>query len=228
MEHAEPPGREVTLAGERIDDEPEVVCGEGHGHGVDREVPPVEVVVERSVLDGRQGARRVVRLSPRCGNVDSLAVSVEDDRCAETVVDADAPLEPHGQCLRPPDGIAFDRDVDVEALLAEQDVSHGAADEEHAVDRDVRLLDGAEHRREPRELVQLLRDVLDDGHAGDCALGAARRPRRYSPASAIASISTSAPDGRAATSIVARAGGWSPTWRAYTSFIPPKSPRSWR
>ena len=37
---------------------------------------------------------------------------------------------------------------------------------------------------------------------------------RAQPASAIASISTFAPDGSAETSIVARAGGVAPTWRA--------------
>src|SRR6266516_1306963 len=45
---------------------------------------------------------------------------------------------------------------------------------------------------------------------------------------ATASISTRAPDGSAETSIVARAGGASPTCRAYTSFIPAKSSRSVR
>ena len=80
--------------------------------------------------------------------------------------------------------------VDVEARLAEQDVAHGAADEvDPSTVRDRRH--GVEHGPQPVERLQL--QIVS--HV------------RAQPASAIASISTFAPDGSAETSIVARAGG---------------------
>ena len=70
-------------------------------------------------------------------------------------------------------------------------------------------------------------DVLANrgGHGADSA-GADHRAAPGGRACAIASISTSAPEGSFATSTVERAGGRSPTCRAYTSFIAAKSSRS--
>ena len=52
--------------------------------------------------------------------------------------------------------------------------------------------------------------------------GGIGRPSRPPSSSAMASISTRAPPGKAPISTVERAGGRSPTWRRYTSFIPAK------
>ena len=84
-------------------------------------------------------------------------------------------------------------------------------------------------------------DAPDAGQAGRLAKAdtAARRRARATIqactvgasaiyARAIASISTSAPDGSFATSTVERAGGCSPTCFEYTEFIPWKSSRFWR
>ena len=79
--------------------------------------------------------------------------------------------------------------------MAEQRVAHGAADQVHRLVRIVYLADRLEDVREARVRPELVRDR-----------GLALQ------ASAIASISTSAPDGSAETSIVARAGGSSPTY----------------
>ena len=48
---------------------------------------------------------------------------------------AHAAAELVGERLRERDRVALDRDVDVEAPLAEQDVAHGAADEVDALER---------------------------------------------------------------------------------------------
>jgi hypothetical protein len=58
------------------------------------------------------------------------------------------------------DRIALDGDVDVEALLAEQDVPDGAADEVDALDRLARRGDPVEDRAQPLESAQLRGDAL--------------------------------------------------------------------
>ena len=80
-----------------------------------------------------------------------LAVAVEHDRGAELLVRAHAPAERVGKRLRERDGVALDRDVHVEALLAEQDVAHGAADEVDALERLRHGGDRVEDRLQPLE-----------------------------------------------------------------------------
>ena len=86
--------------------------------------------------------------------------------------------------------------------------------------------------RQPEQLVAdgAADDVGVEAERADVGadLGRHRRLRASVYRCATASISTRAPDGSFATSKVERAGGRSPTWRAYTSFIAAKSSRSWR
>ena len=56
------------------------------------------------------------------------------------------------------DGIAFDRDVDVEALLSEEDVADGSADEVDTGGVLAQGGDGLDDLAEPSRLLQLLRD----------------------------------------------------------------------
>ena len=107
--------------------------GKGRSHRVDREVPPVEVLAEPGALDGRQRAGGVVELGPRGDDVDALAVAVRDDRGPELVVRRRTTAERPRERVGEGDRVSLDRDVDVEALLAEQDVPDRAADEIDAV-----------------------------------------------------------------------------------------------
>ena len=146
---------QVAPPAERVDQPPEVLALQGHGHRVDREVAAEEVLADRRVLDARERGRRVVELRPRRDDVDSLVLAVEDDRGAELPVRPHPPVERIGEAPRELDRVALDRDVDVEVRLAEQDVPHRPADEIDAVvglaDRGDRL-EGALEVLEPREL----------------------------------------------------------------------------
>ena len=139
VEHPNTSGFEIRPAFERIDEPAPVVSGQRRGHRVDREVPPEEVVFDRTRRDGRERARGLVRLRARGYDVDPLVLAVEDDGGAELVVRPHAPAECFRERCREGDRVAFDGDVDVEARLSEQDVPNRAADEVHpavgAVDR---------------------------------------------------------------------------------------------
>ncbi len=105
-----------------------------------------------------------------------------------------APAEAAGEPLGERGHVAFDDEIEVVARVAEERVADGTADHIDGLGRIVRLRDRFEHVREPRLCPELLRDRL------------------FHYARAIASISTSEPAGSAETSIVARAGGRSPTY----------------
>ena len=130
---------------------PKSCAAERRGHGVDREVPAVEVLAEPRALDGRQRARSVVELGPGGDDVDPLALAVRDDRSPELVMWRRATAEDPRERVREGDRVALHRDVDVEALLAEQDVPDRAADEVDAVGEirgaGDRVDDGCEARR---------------------------------------------------------------------------------
>ena len=123
VEDAKHAGLEIRATAVRVDQSPEVVGAERCGHGVDREVAPEEVLAQPRALDRGQRARRVVELGARRDDVDALAVAVRDDRRAEPLVRRRAAAERSRERVGERDRVALDGDVDVEALLAEQEVA---------------------------------------------------------------------------------------------------------
>jgi hypothetical protein len=88
-----------------------------------------------------------------------LGVAVRDDRRPELVVRRRAAAELLGECVRECDRVSLDGDVDVEALLAEQDVADRPADQ---VDARCPLAQCADRRhdgREPEARPQVVGDV---------------------------------------------------------------------
>ena len=191
---------EVAAAVERV----EHLAGlDAAGDRVDGEVAPAHVLGER---DRRVGHDLEV-VAPRPGRLLHARRRELDPRRRQHADGAVAWKEPdadvaavHGQVLDPAvrlEGgaellVADARDDEVRVLVRdpEQVVAHGAAD--------------------------LPRVEVEAAHV---VLGRSRRhPDLHAPivtiGGAIASISTRAPDGSAATSTVERAGGRSPTWRA--------------
>src|SRR5919106_2681172 len=122
VEDAEDARLQVGTSAEGIGEPPEVRLLERHGHRVDREVPPEEILAQPGPLDRRERARRVVELGARRDDVDAAAASILDDRRSELRVRRDAPSQRLRERARELDRVSLDRDVDVEALLAEQDV----------------------------------------------------------------------------------------------------------
>ncbi len=106
---------------------------ERRGHRVDREVAPEQVLAERRTLDGRKRPGCVVELGARRDDVDPLVVAVLHDRRPEPLVRRRATSESLRERVRERDRVALDGDVDVEALLAEEDVANRAADEVDAL-----------------------------------------------------------------------------------------------
>ena len=238
VQDADSPGPEVGAASERIDELAQVFALERDGHRVDREVAAVEVLLDRPRRDRGKHRRRVVRLAAGRHEVEPLVFAIEDDRRPELLVRADASVEllRDRPCQR--DRVPLDDHVDVEVPLSEQDVAHGSSDEVDAlvglVDGNDRVERGRDALRElqrghalilPWRPAQTgsLSAHLRDRHMRFSSIRSSRgggrgyqRPERCrghgrkGHARAIASISTSAPDGRAPTSIVDRAGGVSP------------------
>src|SRR5205823_15049525 len=85
-----------------------------------------------------------------------LAVPVDDDRGAELLVRTHATAQRVGERLCERNRVALDRDIDVEAALSEQDVTHSPTDEIHALEVAAQGGDGLEDRLEPLQLRELV------------------------------------------------------------------------
>ena len=129
VQHPDGLRHEVRAPAERVDEPAKVLGLEGRCHGVDREVAAVEILADRCMLDSGQGARRVVELRACRDDVHALVVAVDHDGRPELLVLTRAPAQLARDLAGEPDRVALDRDVDVEALLFDEDVPDGAADE---------------------------------------------------------------------------------------------------
>ena len=100
------------------------VIPERVGHRVDGEVPARQILVDRRRpnLGQRAGAR--VALGPRLGDVDPLVADREPPR-EEELVALGLVAGNAGQGL----SVALDRDVEVGAVSAQQEIAHDSADE---------------------------------------------------------------------------------------------------
>ena len=101
---------------------------EQHGHGVDREVAPVEVFRERlAKLHGRLASGAVVRIAAIGRNFNAFAVNLRTD-CSKVTADV-----PHGLSERFDEGENLlrprrRREVEVVDAPAEKGIAHGSAD----------------------------------------------------------------------------------------------------
>ena len=111
------------------------------------------------MLDGRERRRRVVELGAGGDDVDAAGLGVEHDGRAEFLVRPHATVERLRESRRQLDRVALDGDVDVEALLREQDVAHGAPDEVDALVALAECGDRLEGRGELLEPLQLGQQV---------------------------------------------------------------------
>ncbi len=132
---------------------------EWHRHRIDGEVTAGEVVGEVAVAHLRQRARGGIGLRPGAGEVHGEAVQAYG-RGAEALVDNGVV----GQAARDLDRVALDDDVHVDALLAAQQVTDGAADQMRlGTGRRLAQALDARERADPR--LQDLGVDLVSGHA---------------------------------------------------------------
>jgi len=160
VENADPLRLEVAAAVEGVDEAPEIGAFQRSSHRVDREVPAEEIFADRGVFDCGQRCWSVVELGAGRDDVDAPAVAVEHDRSAELLVRPHPAVERVGERLSERDRVALDRDVDVEAALAEQDVAHRSTDE---VDTLVRLADRGDCLEDGSEALETVELVCDRG-----------------------------------------------------------------
>ena len=118
----------------RVDQPAEPLGRHVHRHRVDGEVAPVQVALDRGVLDHGERRRPLVVLGSRGGH--PPAARGQHHRRAELLVHVHPAVQPGGQGAGGCDAVALDGDIDVERRLAEQDVAHGTA---HQVDAVVAL-----------------------------------------------------------------------------------------
>src|SRR5580765_7565621 len=138
MKHADRPRLEVAPALEWINQPPGGLARESDRHGVDGEVAPEEIVLDRRGLDAWERGRGLVALAAGGDHVDVVAIPVLDDGRSEGVVWPDAAGELLSKHLGELLPVALDGEVDVEGRLAEQDVPDRAADEVDAAPPDRR------------------------------------------------------------------------------------------
>ena len=153
---------EIRPAAVRVDESAEVVDTEGGRHGVDREVASEQVLAQAGALDHGQRSRSVVELGARRDDVDPLSVPERHDRRAEPLVGRCATAEHSCERVGERDRISVHGDVDVEALLAEEEVADRAADEVDAVSALAQLRDRVGDAAQARTRPKLVADALDD------------------------------------------------------------------
>ncbi len=129
------------------------------GHRVDREVAAKEVLAKPGSFHRGKRTRRVVELRARGHDVDPLAVAVGDDRGPELLMRRCAAVQHLREGVGERDRIALHGDVDVEALLAEQDVANRASDEIDALCALAQSPDRVDDCAETSAREQLLRDA---------------------------------------------------------------------
>lgn len=99
---------------------------EANRHGVEREVPASEVLLERRRRDRRKRRRLGIGLTSGAGEVDSIGIGHEG-RGTESVVDAKRPAEGCRKGLPEGDRVSLDHEVEVRMLPFEQEVADAAA-----------------------------------------------------------------------------------------------------
>ena len=196
MQHPDQAGRQVGAPAERVEHLAEARPGERRRQGVHREVAPCRGrprsrPARRSGAPPGAGSARAGWRRRRCARPGPRTTAVPKARWTVTR----AP--PSASARRPAsrDRVALDRHVGVAAGGAAQQVAHRPADGEHR--RTVRRPLRPPPRRRPADR---------RGRPSERRAGSRSRPDY---ARAIASISTSAPAGSAATCTVERAGGCS-------------------
>jgi hypothetical protein len=131
VQHPHDAAAEVALAAVGVEQQTELGWEQRHGHGVDGEVPAVQVLADRGVLDRGQGGRVLVVLGAGAGHVDAQ-VAGQHHRGVELLVRVHAAVQRSRKALGEGDAVALVGEIDVEAGLLKEQVAHGAAHEVEA------------------------------------------------------------------------------------------------
>ena len=130
MQDADPAFLEVGQASAGVVEVAQVVAAEGHGHGVEGEVAPAQVLVQGGGRDPRERSRLVVGLAPGGGEVERQPAATHAGG-AEALVLAGPAVQALGQGARHRAGVALHGEIEVHGVGAAQQVADGSAHQVH-------------------------------------------------------------------------------------------------
>ena len=149
MQHAQDAGAQIGAGVVPLHD---LVVGQPDGDGVDAEVPPRQVLLDRSAeLDIGERTRPGVGLAARAGQVEREPVG-EHGRRPEPIVDGQRAADALRRPARDRHRVTLDDEVEFARGAAQQRVAHGPADDVHAGLPG----QGGEHGLGPRGRTQLV------------------------------------------------------------------------
>src|SRR5690606_27918987 len=91
VQHADNPGAQVGLATVEVQKLPEMARVQADSQRVDREIAPVDVVLDAAALDLRQHSRRVVELGAGAGEIDVRGQVIKAGQVFDAEFFRDAP-----------------------------------------------------------------------------------------------------------------------------------------
>jgi hypothetical protein len=132
---SERPLLDVPQAAEEVDQPAVLAPVQADRQRVDREVPAIQVLLDRRKLNRRERPRRLVVFEPGRGDVEFDPVRERDHGGAELLVRLHPAAELLHEHAREGDAVALDHDVHVQVRHAQEKVPHDAAHKVHGKSR---------------------------------------------------------------------------------------------
>jgi len=181
VQHADAARLQVAQAPVIVEQLAVAAAIQADGHGVDGEIAPVEILLDRGAFDLRQLGRALVELGARGDKVErgrhaGGRVLVEDDLGgAEARMAAHPRAERAGEFLGHADGVPLDDEIQIQRRRAEQEVAHEPADDVQGIAHAVRHVPRGDQERAQTLRQGLLHAPPHTVHLG--GIGAARAGR---------------------------------------------------
>ena len=127
MQHSDCLSLQVTQTAANIEQFAEASSVQWDGQCIDRKVPAKEIFLKGAGFHDGQGGRMRVGFAAGGGHVKLDAMRKHQHGCAKTVIDLHVDAQVPPKCSRKRDPVAFDDEIQIEVLDAEQQVSHEPA-----------------------------------------------------------------------------------------------------
>ncbi len=120
---------QISLPTVKIKHIPETLSVQPYGERVHGEIPTIEIFLDRTLLHCGEGGRIFVIFRPCGGHIEPEAVLRQQDCRAESLMDLDPRMQYFTELSREADSVAFDHEIQIQILDAQQQISHTAADD---------------------------------------------------------------------------------------------------
>jgi hypothetical protein len=137
MEDADRARTKIALPSIGVEHATELARIELHRDGIDREIPPVEVLFNRSRMDRRQDSGLRIGLSPSCRNIHLKTVWEYQARCSKSFEHCQPRPKSISQQSRKGNPIPFHGQIEIQSDAPEQEVSNHAT---HDIDLTASLI----------------------------------------------------------------------------------------